>query len=130
MARRKKNENSAYERTLRHVEKQMIEYAVQQAGSLRAAAPLLGVGVSFLITRAKALGVTGKPEDNKKASNAKKTAKKSTKKAKTEPSQPPPDEVFPPNNVVHFSRPALPENVVEVEDYGAADSGDLPPESA
>lgn len=110
MARRRKDENSPYERTLRHAEKQMIEFAVEQAGSLRAAAPLLGVSPAFLITRAKALGVSG--------ANKTKTTKKKKDTKKNEASETP-------NNVVRFQRRDQEEGPPET-----SVDGDVPPESA
>lgn len=115
---RRKNENSAYHRTLLRAEKSMIEFAVQQAGSLRAAAPLLGVSVSFLITRAKKLGVGGKKDEGltkdqwkARAKSAEAKNRESKKKKKKQTTEKPSEDDNEPNNVVPLTRPeAPPEN--------------------
>jgi hypothetical protein len=97
MARRKSDDkNVPYYRTLRQAEKSMIEYAVQCAGSLRKAAPLLGISESFLITRAKKLGVVSPNQDQSKK----------PKKPRTPPATPPTTDEQP-NNVVQLPSRAV-----------------------
>jgi hypothetical protein len=53
---KRKNDDAPYWVTLRKCETDMINYALEQAGSIRKAAKSLGVSESFLITRVKTLG--------------------------------------------------------------------------
>lgn len=53
---KRKNDDAPYWRTLRKCETDMINYALEQAGSIRKAAKSLGVSESFLIVRVKTLG--------------------------------------------------------------------------
>jgi transposase-like protein len=53
---KRKNDDAPYWRTLRKCETDMINFALEQAGSIRKAARSLGVSESFLIVRVKKLG--------------------------------------------------------------------------
>jgi len=116
---KRKNEDAPYWRTLRKCETDMINYALEQAGSIRKAAKSLGVSESFLIVRVKKLGckrpmtaqdqaawkarakaaeAKARQQDQQSESKKKAAAKKPAKKAK--PRSNSKLDPAPPNNVV------------------------------
>lgn len=117
---RYRNPNAPYWKTLEQAERSMIEYALDQAGSIKEAARLLGVVPDHLSRRCVALGVKKIPDrlvqqkamewrDRAEAAEAKlrDAAKKAAKPAKVAAPPPAPTSIPDPQPADKLQKPKL-----------------------
>lgn len=119
---KRRNEGAIYWKTLRKVEKEMVEWYLKQGGSIHRAAALLGVSQSFLSQRIRKLGCDpierpDKPEQPGESSDeptptVEVPEKKKKKRTKTSAQRKPKRRDPQPNNVIQLKPPTNGNGVV------------------